>query len=140
MFGAREEWHFELSSYRRLIGFTMMLARMQKAICVWSISMRNSSPVRNMKQPLFLKRYIHWKEATIAFKKHQTSEWHCEAMKVLLVLPQCITNLANLQNAVILFTKFTQSNLRTLILQRSPGDMSPDPPSYSTLCMFDCST
>ena len=102
--------------------------------------MRNSSPVRNVKQPLFLKRYTYWKEATIAFKKHHTSDWHCEAMEVLLVLPQCTTDLANLQIAVNLFTKSTQIKLRTLILQRSPGGMSPYPPSCSTLRMFDCST
>ena len=73
--------------------------------------MSNSFPVKKRETALFLKRYTYCKEATIELKKHHTSDWHCAAMEVLLVLTQCTTDLDNLQSAVILFTKFTQINL-----------------------------
>ena len=106
-----EEWHFELSGYRRSTGSTVMSARMQKAICIWSIKYEKFLSSKKCETTLFLKRYTYCKEATIALKKHHTSYWHCDAMEVLLVLTQCTTDLDNLQRAVILFTKFTQINL-----------------------------
>ena len=51
------------------------------------------------REPAFIfKGYTYWKEDTTAFKKHQTSDCHCEAVEVLLVLPQCTKDIAELQS------------------------------------------
>ena len=47
---------------------------------------------------LISKGYTYWKEASTAFKKHWTSDCHREAVKVLLVLPQCTNDIAELQS------------------------------------------
>ena len=52
------------------------------------------------REPAFIsKGYMYWKEATTAFKKHQTSDCHGEAVEALLVLPHCIKDIAELQDA-----------------------------------------
>ena len=45
------------------------------------------------------KGYTYWKEATTALKKHQTSDCHREAVEILIVLPQCTKDIAELQSA-----------------------------------------
>jgi len=59
---------------------------------------RSSFPVKNENQLLFITD-IYWKEATTAFKKHQTSDCHREAVEALLVLPQCTKDIAESQDA-----------------------------------------
>ena len=50
--------------------------------------------------PAFIsKGYTYWKEATTAFKKHQTSDSHREVVEMLLVLTQCTKDVAELQSA-----------------------------------------
>ena len=52
------------------------------------------------REPAFIsKGYTYWKEATIAFKKHQSSDCHREAVEMLLVLSQCTKDIAELQSA-----------------------------------------
>ena len=87
------------------------------------------------------KRYSYWKEATIVFRKHQTSDCHCEAMEELLVLPHINCRSCQVTECSILFTKFTGINIRTFILQRFPGGISPNPlvaPHFA--CSIECST
>ena len=51
------------------------------------------------REPTFIsKGYTYWKEATTAFKKHQTIDCHREAVEMLLVLPQCTKDIAELQS------------------------------------------
>ena len=52
------------------------------------------------REPAFIsKGYTYWKETTTAFKKHQTSDFHHEAVEMLLVLPHCTKDIAKLQSA-----------------------------------------
>ena len=47
------------------------------------------------REPGFIsKGYTYWKAATTAFKKHQTSDCHREAVEALLVLRQCTKDIA----------------------------------------------
>ena len=43
------------------------------------------------RDPAFLKRgFTYWKEATVAFKKHQASDCHREANEVIMLLPKTV--------------------------------------------------
>ena len=45
------------------------------------------------------KGFTYWKEGPKAFKKHQGSDCHREAVDALVVLPQCTKDVGELQSA-----------------------------------------
>ena len=52
------------------------------------------------RDPAFIsKGFTYWKEGPKAFKKHQGCDCHREAVKALVVLPQCTQDVGELQSA-----------------------------------------
>ena len=96
---------------------------------------------KNHETAFISKRYSYRKEVTIVFRKHQTSDCHCEAMKMLLVFPHINCRSWQVTECSNFVYTFTGINLRTLILQRFPGGISLYPlvaPNFA--CSIECST
>ena len=61
--------------------------------------MRRSSSSKKREPAFISKGYSYILEGSTTFRKHQTSDCHREAVEVLLVLPQCTKDIAELQSA-----------------------------------------
>jgi hypothetical protein len=46
--------------------------------------------------PKVSKGYCNWKDATSAFRKHQESETHCEAVEAMITLPKTTSDVGEL--------------------------------------------
>ena len=70
------------------------------------------------RDPAFIsKGFTYWKEGPKAFKKHQGSECHREAMEALVVLPRCTKDIGELQSAQHQAEKTQNRQMLLLVLQ-----------------------
>ena len=52
------------------------------------------------REQAFISRgFTYWKETTTAFKKHMSSDCHCDTVEALIVLPKCAKDIEELQSA-----------------------------------------
>ncbi len=70
------------------------------------------------REPAFIsKGFTYWKEGPKAFKKHQGSDCHREAVDALVVLPQCTKDIGELQSAEHQAEKARNREILLLVLQ-----------------------
>ena len=68
--------------------------------------------------PAFVSRgFVHWKNATIAFKKHQSSDCHKEATEAIVTLPQQVHDVGELLCEAHREEKATNRRMLLKILQ-----------------------
>ena len=69
-------------------------------------------------EPAFIsKGFTYWKEGPKAFKTHQGSDCHREAVDALVVLPQCTKDVGELQSAEHEAEKAQNRKMLLLVLQ-----------------------
>ena len=66
----------------------MMLPKMLPFAVCMSVAHEGKFLVSTKRDPAFVTRgFTYWKEATVAFNKHQSSDCHMEATEAMITLP-----------------------------------------------------